>query len=200
MGQRAVAGEASLRGSRRNLTVYAAEVLLSAAAYTLLFILNEQFNPFFWERLGVSWLFLPAGLRLLLVLLCGWPAAVGIMIGGWITGSWMLAEHAWLVPAFGVINGLAPLLAAWLAHRYLGMRLSLANLTPLSLPGLSLLFAAINVLMQQALYLLSGLTPVGELPTALFAMFFGDVTGALVVLFLTSLFFQVHRHLVRGGH
>jgi len=172
---------------------YAAEVVFAAVAYTLLFILNEQFNPFFWERLGVSWLFLPAGLRLLLVLLCGWPAAVGIMIGGWITGSWMLADFPWLVPVFGVVNGLAPLLAAWLAFRHLGIRVSLANLTPLTLVGLSVVFAAINVLLQQALYLLSGLTPVSDLPNAMFSMFFGDVTGALVVLLLTSLVFHAHR-------
>ena len=184
-----------MQGPRREILTYAAEMVFAAAAYTLLFIINEQFNPFFWERLGVSWLFLPAGLRLLLVLLCGWPAAIGIMIGGWITGSWMLADHAWLVPVFGAVNGLAPLLAAWLAFRHLGIRVSLANLTPLNLMGLSLLFAAINVLMQQGLYLLSGLTPVGALPNAMFAMFFGDVTGALVVLFLTSLFLHAHRSL-----
>ena len=176
-----------MQGSRRDFLVYAAEVVFAAAAYILLFILNEQLNPFFWERTGVSWLFLPAGLRLLLVLLCGWPAAVGIMIGGWITGSWMLADYPWLVPLFGVVNGLAPLLAAWSARRHFGIRASLANLTPLNLLGLSLLFAAINALLQQVFYLLSGVTPASDLPAALFAMFFGDVTGALVVLFITSL-------------
>lgn len=184
-----------MQALRRNAAVYSAEVGLSAAAYTLLFVLNEQLNPFFWERTGVSWLFLPAGLRLAVVLVCGWPGALGLVIGGWITGSWMLAAYPWLVPVFGLVNGLAPLVAAWLAKRWFGMLGTLGNLTPLNLLGLSVLFAAINVVMQQALYLGSGITPPGALPGAMLAMFFGDVTGALVVLLASSYGLRLYRNL-----
>jgi len=180
---------------RRDLLVYAAEIALGATAYTLLWLFNEQLNPFFWERVGVSWLFLPAGLRLLLVLVCGWPGGLGLMIGGWITGAWMLSDHPGLVPAFGIINGLAPMVAASLARWQFGVRPSLGNLTPLSLLGLVTLFALTNAVMQQGLYLAAGITPVDALAQAVIAMFFGDLNGALVVLVLTSLAIRCQRAL-----
>lgn len=182
-----------MQGLRRNAVTYTAEVVFAALSYTLLFMLNEQLNPIFWERPGVSWLFLPAGVRLLLVLLCGWPAALGLVVGGWLTGSWMLAEHAGLVPVFGLVNGLTPLAALWVARRGFNVRSGLGNLTPLNLVGLSLLFAAVNVVLLQGFYLAAGLVLPEALPSAMFAMFFGDVTGALVVLVATSMVLRGYR-------
>jgi hypothetical protein len=65
--------------------------------------------------LGVSWIYLPAGLRLFLILIFGLSGAIGIA-----TASFAISYFGVFPPdlvtciGIGLISGFAPLLAKWI--------------------------------------------------------------------------------------
>jgi hypothetical protein len=53
-------------------------VLISALLYSALFFFNDWLTETVKYDLGVSWIYLPAGLRLFLILIFGLAGAIGI--------------------------------------------------------------------------------------------------------------------------
>jgi hypothetical protein len=154
---------------------------LSAAGFYLLFQLNDLlFQQLDYAR-GVSWLFLPSGLRLGLVLLLGFRGAVGVVLGSLLIGldndlHWIEAVLAALV------SGLAPWMALWLSQRTLGLRSDLSNLSPAMLLKMAVVFALISAAAHQLLYLSLGITQ--SFFKSLSVMAIGDLAGTLVVLYV----------------
>jgi hypothetical protein len=63
---------------------WATGFLISALAYAALFYLNAWLTSHLVYGLGVSWIYLPAGLRLFLTLIFGLSGAVGIAIASFL--------------------------------------------------------------------------------------------------------------------
>ena len=55
-------------------------IIACALTYTLLFYLSDWLTAFLEAAPGVNWIYLPAGLRLFLVLIFGLSGAIGISI------------------------------------------------------------------------------------------------------------------------
>lgn len=58
---------------------------------------------------SINWVFLPAGFRIVLVLILGLPGATGIMLGTWYLDQGSLDSQPWLVLLTGVVSGFTPL-------------------------------------------------------------------------------------------
>jgi hypothetical protein len=61
-----------------NTPLFLMGVLISALLYSALFFFNDWVTETLKYDLGVSWIYLPAGLRLLLILIFGLAGAIGI--------------------------------------------------------------------------------------------------------------------------
>jgi hypothetical protein len=57
--------------------------LISAVLFVGFFQLNNWAFSIFEYSEGISWVFLPAGFRVILVLVLGLPGALGLMLGSW---------------------------------------------------------------------------------------------------------------------
>lgn len=129
---------------------------------------------------GVSWVFLPSGLRLALVLLLGGPGAIGVMVGSFCSGlhePTPLAVNA----AASVISGVAPWLAHWICKRSMQIEPNLSNLTARRLLQMALIFSLISAVLHQALYVPTGVSESFIKGSAVMAV--GDFVGCLMVLY-----------------
>lgn len=141
---------------------------------------------------GANWIYLPHGLRMMLVLLFGLAGAVGFTLGAAILGSTLL-----LVPgpslSFDLALAIVPGLAAWLAAgltlkdwpgRYLTVPLAAGRvgIDGRSLILLALVSALLNATGHAAVW---GILTLESTPPMqrFVAMFVGDFLGALVLLY-----------------
>ncbi len=158
-------------------------VLLSAMLFVALFRLNDWLFAALEHSQGVNWIFLPAGLRVALVLVMGLPAAFGILLGNlWLDREhWALASMPSIL-AIGLASGFGPwLVRVWMEKRQL-IDTQLQRLNSASLLHFVLLYAAFNALSHQLIHWVFQ-TP-NTLPWLdVWPMFVGDAIGALVVLY-----------------
>ncbi|WP_321865262.1 MASE1 domain-containing protein [Paraburkholderia tropica] len=131
---------------------------------------------------GVNWIYLPSGVRLLATLLFGADGAIGLLVASW------LVDFLYFFPndpirsiAGGIIATIAPYAVYRIARERYGLRASLTNLTPKRLLVLALAFSVANPLLTNIwLALNDNTTNIGE---RFFAMFVGDLSGAVIVLY-----------------
>lgn len=158
----------------------------SIAGTTVVFVLSlwinqEVFTQSQFVR-GVNWVYLPSGVRLLATLLLGTDGAIGLLLASW------LVDFLYFFPndpirsiAGGIIAAVAPYATYRLAREHYGLQASLVNLTPLRLVALAFAFSVANPLLTNIWLALRGDTQ--RLGERFFAMFVGDLSGALIVLY-----------------
>lgn len=161
-------------------------VAASAAAYLLMFWLNQLVFSSSGFSQGVDWIFLPSGVRLACVLVFLHWGALGVALATTAITWHFQSDGGWLTASVtGLISGFAP----WLAYRgYLkltGMGRDLAQLSSTALVGMAALFAVITASMHQIWYSARGMTE--DLLQSLAVMALGDFVGSLVVLYLLKL-------------
>ena len=156
-------------------------IACSTALYTGFFIVNEAFFSGLEFDIGVNWIFLPAGMRLLCTLLFGLEGAIGLLIGG-------LIVIQFYFPTFDLITGIGAAFitaaAPYLIYRLAltrGLPPSLEKITPKTLSILILIYAIISPLSHQLWFALRGFSP--DFLSAFFAMFVGDLLGTLIVVY-----------------
>lgn len=160
-------------------------VLISLSA--VLFVGFFQLNAWIFASLeyshGISWIFLPAGFRVILVLVLGSSGAVGLMLGSWYIDREMFGGSSEMLAIMnGVVSGFTP----WVILKYLTTRQWLSQqlhaLTTRQLLNTTLVFSGASAITHQLLWL------VMERPNVnpwvdVWPMFFGNVTGALLMLY-----------------
>lgn len=155
---------------------------LTVAAWVVLYRLNTWwFTALDWAD-GVNWIFLPAAVRLLAVLLFGSAGALGLFVGGLFTMSFI--EEAPWPKALGIagVSALAPLMAVGLMLRRLRLPASLCGLGTRDLALLALASAACSVLLHNLYYWFSEQR--GDPLSGLLPMFIGDIVGTVIVVYL----------------
>ena len=140
----------------------------------------------------VSWIFLPAAVRMLAVLLVGWAGVLGLFAGALIALAPMLRTDLPHVLMLATLSSVTPLLAARGLQRLLPVRADLHGMTGRQLLYFGLGGAAANSLVQTAYYALRAhsLKPLG----GLVPMFVGDIVGTVLMLYLLALMLR-HRQL-----
>lgn len=140
----------------------------------------------------VSWVFLPAAVRMLAVLLVGWSGVLGLFAGALITLAPMLGSNLPHALMLATLSSVPPLLAARSLQRLLPVRADLYGMTGRQLLYFGLGGAAANSLVHTAYYALRArsLEPLG----GLVPMFVGDTVGTVLVLYVAALMLR-HRPL-----
>jgi hypothetical protein len=172
-----------MKPSLRTLIETAALVLISAVLFVGFFHVNNWVFSGLEYRHGVNWVFLPAGFRVILVLIMGLPASIGIMLGTWFIDSTGSETSPYVMTLLnGVVSGFTP----WLVMKVLdqGERfgLHLQELTTLKLMEFTLIYAACNAVLHQLSWWLRDHNSI-NLWVDLWPMFIGDAVGALLMLY-----------------
>jgi hypothetical protein len=160
----------------------AAIFVLSAIAYLVCFKLNSWLFSAQYAQ-GVNFIFLPAGVRLLVFLLFGMLGSSGIVVAT-IYLSWQETTGLNDLPGLllvGAISGYAPWIAGWVFSRVETVEVDLNQMSGKQLLQLALLSSLISGSMVQVLRL-SG-APVEEFLSTAFFMAVGDFVGILLMLY-----------------
>lgn len=167
-------------------------ILICALLYWGGFSLNMQLFDKASFSVGVSWIFLPAGLRLLLVLIFGLYGAVGISLASILMG-WnnFFSDDPFTAIASGIISGFSPYLARTLILNKTRLSVSLNNLGPKSLLICIVIFAVISPLLHQLLFYTNGYTD--NFGASLTVMIIGDLIGSLIVVYAAKSFIEIYR-------
>ena len=169
--------------SVRHLVEQTALAFTSAFLFVLFFVLNGWVFSNFAYSDGISWVFLPAGFRVILVLVLGLPGALGLVLGSWFIDSAFVSADTWLLPFLnGLVSGLTP----WLVMKFLQHKGWLAphimSMTAQRLLQMTLIFSAASAISHQLLWWLFE-RPEANILVDVWPMFIGNALGALLMLY-----------------
>jgi hypothetical protein len=157
-------------------------VALSALAYWLMFGLNQWLFSAFDFSTGVSWVYLPSGMRLMLVLLFGaWGASGIVLASAYITvATGYLPADLTTTVVTGLISGFAPWLAWRWCRDFAQLDMDLNNLNGKNLAIVALVFALVSPVLHQLWFAWRGVSADWISATAVMAI--GDWVGTVLVL------------------
>ena len=174
--------------------------VISFLAYGLLFYFNEWLTNQLVFSLGVNWIYLPAGLRLFLTLIFGFPGALGIGIASFLISYFGAFSHDLTVcMGIGLISGFAPYLARIFVLSNLSLEPDLSNLNFPKLVACILIYALLSAGLHQWWFSTMGLENAGGL-NHFFVMFMGDVLGALLLISLIKYCLDLLKKSRRTAH
>lgn len=159
--------------------------LLAATAVTAVWVVLYLFNTWlfaaFAKSASISWIFLPAAVRMLSVMLLGWPGVLGLFAGSMIVCQWVLGLETGDSVARSALSAIGPMLAYLCCRRWLGIADDLRGLRGRQLLVFAFAGAIFNSLPNNLYFYWIGLaeTPFeGVVP-----MFVGDMVGTLLTLY-----------------
>jgi hypothetical protein len=160
--------------------------LVSVLSYAALFYLNDWLTSQLTFGLGVSWIYLPAGLRLFLTLIFGLPAALGIALASFLI-SYLGAFPHELTTCLGVglISGFAPYLARVFVLNNVNISPDLSDLTLPKLLICIVIYAALSAGLHQFWFSIRGLDETGSFKHFM-VMLLGDVLGTVLLIGLVK--------------
>lgn len=159
--------------------------LLVAVLWISTFQLNSVLFADWMRSSFVSFLFLPAGVRLLSILLFEEAALLGLFVGNLYTCHLYHADMS-LASSIGMslISATNPYLALKLSRSLLKTDRLFSELTLTKLIYICVFYASLNSISHNLYFLQLGL--INELQHNLLAMFIGDFVGCLLTLFVFS--------------
>ena len=162
-----------------------ATAVTSGILFSLSFRLNQFFDEQFVYSAGISLLFLPAGVKLLAVLVGRLPAIIGLLVVGVYLGTGIWPDKPMTsIVYFAVVSLMTYPIAAFGLMHVLHIRQDLSNLRYHHIVWLSLAASVLNGVAHNWLYLSQGVTLSEDLWQKSAAMAFGDFMGCFVVVAL----------------
>ena len=157
-------------------------IALTAVAYTVLYLLNSKFDALFSLTDHVSWVFLPSGLMLLLVLLFVELGAIGIVLASlWISSQYQTNPDWFVLVGGSLISGLGPLIARKICVDRLLLDVNLSSLTTTTLLTVAIIFSVISAVLHQLLFTWRGHTE--DFIEHVATMAVGNFIGTIIVLY-----------------
>ena len=173
---------------------------ISAVSYTLLFYLNAWLTNTLVFSLGVSWIYLPAGLRLFLTLIFGLPGALGIAVASFLISYYGDFPHELtLCIGVGLISGFAPYLARYFVFTNLRLESDLSNLNFPKLIACILMYSLFSAGLHQWWFSVMTLEDAGSI-NHFVVMFIGDVLGSLLLISLIKCCLDLPRKIRGTAH
>lgn len=155
--------------------------LFSACIYYLAYLSSYQLSAYFEFSHATSWVYLPSGVRLLLVLILMESGAVGVFLGtlgiDYLVNQSNDHLYNWIT---AMIAGVSAYLGLLVAHQWLKLKEDLARMKSGQLMGVCLTFSVISPLMHQTWYTLRGETE--AFWSSALVMSIGDLGGSIIVL------------------
>jgi hypothetical protein len=159
---------------------------VSAIAYSGLFFINDWLTMHLTYGLGVSWIYLPAGLRLFLTLIFGLSGALAIAIASFLISYFgQFSTELTTCIGVGLISGFAPYLARFFVLSNVNILSDLSNLTLQKLAICTLIYASLSAGLHQWWFALRGLDEAGSLNHFL-VMVTGDILGTVILIGLVK--------------
>lgn len=163
-------------------------VLASAALWAASNAANAYLMSYTGFSEGIDLIYLPAGFRLVIVLLFGVWGALGILLSN---PLFFLAEFgsgsATQVIINSLICGFAPYLTVKVFCRAAGIQESLMQLKPIHLPLLALAVSIVTPLLLNLFFIGTGLKEPDDFFVNMMAMVTGDFLGCLFLIVLVRL-------------
>lgn len=160
-------------------------LVVAGMAFSLSFRLNQLLDDHFVYAPGISLLFIPAGVKLLLVLVGRLPAVIGILIVSVYLGSGIWPDKSMLtVFNFAFVSLMTYPLATYVVMRLLGIRRDLHNLRYWHIVALSLAASILNGIVHNIDYVIEGVIDSESQWSNTVAMILGDFLGCFVVVSL----------------
>lgn len=172
----------SLLASLRTALIHSVSV---AMIWLFFYHFNAWAFAYFEHNPNVSWVFLPAGIRLLAVFVFGWSGVLGLFVGSIATNENDVDAY---VIGLSSISALAPMLAVIICRWSLAIPKSLIGLTGLQLLVFAITGAMTNSFLSQ-LYFYTPNTSI-LLPQNFVPMFVGDILGTLIIFFIIAKLIQ----------
>ena len=169
-------------------------MVVSALLYAVLFFANDWITQYLEAAPGVNWIYLPAGLRLFLVLIFGLSGALGIVISSVLITLYRDMGDAYLsIIGIGLISGLSPLLARYLTIRNLKISPDLSNLNLPIIAACIVIFALISSSLHQLWFWLMDI-PSGSFPNTI-VMITGNILGAVLLIALIKVGIDLYKRI-----
>ncbi len=160
-------------------------VLVVALAWFALFELNAWLFSRIHLTGFISWIFLPAAIRMLAVMVGGWTGTLGLFLGAILTNLSLLKYEPFNIVMLAGLSALGPLVAFNLCTRWLKLPRDLAGLHHSQLLVFAVAGAILNTFPHNLYFYFTGLSP--DAWSGIVPMFVGDLVGTLIVLYLASL-------------
>ncbi len=168
--------------------------LLSIAASAVLYFgfyqLNAHLFSAFQLHAGASWIFLPAGLRLICTLVLGGEGAIGLLLASLLI-VWLGFPVDLLT---GIVAAALSAAAPYLTYRgalLAGLPATLERLTAGGLGVLAVAYALMNATLHSLWYQLRGIHP--SFLDGWITMFVGDLVCTLIVVYALKLLLALLR-------
>lgn len=157
--------------------------LISGALYGGLFFINESLTANLQYGIGVNWVYLPAGLRLFLILIFGLAGAVGIALASFAISFFSAFPPDLLTcVGIGIVSGFAPYLAKWVVVSNVDISKDLSNLSIQKILLCIGVYALMSAGLHQWWFITRGLDS-GSV-NHFIVMFVGDVAGSILLIAL----------------
>jgi hypothetical protein len=180
------------------LQLFLMGVLISALLYSALFFFNDWITETVKYDLGVSWIYLPAGLRLFLILIFGLAGAIGIAAASFaISYFGVFPTDLLTCIGIGLISGFAPLFAKWVVVSNTYISNDLSNLSMQKILLCIVIYALMSSGFHQYWFMLRDLES-GSINHFL-VMFAGDVAGSILLIALIKYGIDLMRRRVPRG-
>ena len=168
--------------------------LIAALIYFLSYLSSYQLSALYEFSHATSWVYLPSGVRLLLVLVLMELGAIGILLGTLAIDYYLhlSQDHAYNWITASVAGGSA-YLGLKLAQRGLKLRDDLHRLNQWQLIQVCLIFSVVSPLMHQTWYWIHGDTEHFWFSAGVMAL--GDLGGSVIVLGALYWALQLYRAL-----
>jgi len=175
----------SLSGAGRALEIrQIVPALLIALAWIVLYKANFWLFASAEVNSHISWIFLPACLRIVAVMVWRGAGAAGLWMGALFTSSIWSGGPVVNELLGATISALAPVLAVTFCTEWLGLNSRLEGLKARHVLQFALTGALANTLLQNFYFYMSGMQP--SLIEGMLPMLIGDLVGTLVVLYGVS--------------
>lgn len=163
--------------------VHAAFVIVSGVMWVAVWLLNKYLFNAAQVATGISLIYIPAGFRLLIILVFGIWGSLGIFLFEPLIYfvEFPTGTLGQILMTAG-ISAFSPLLVATVFCRMAGIRDSLTELKPRHLPIIAFAMALVTPLLFNIFFVLSGQHPAEHFARDYLAMATGDFFGCLLVI------------------
>ena len=158
-------------------------------SFFVFFLVNQSVFENFSVSENISWIFLPAGLRLFFILVYRHQALVGLFLGSLLAAVHLTQET--LSPftlCLALVSTLNPLFALYAAEKWSShFSLTLENLNLEAMMSLAIVQAFFCTTLHHLIFLGFGKTLHENFLGELLTMFFGDLFGIIIMMGLLTL-------------
>jgi len=173
-------------GLKDQSQVFFYETLLSGTTFAVFYMLNLQISGSITPIYGAQWIFLPAGIRLLLTLVFPISGPLGIGLAAFLLAYFFRLPGQFITAlGIGVTVGLSPYISRKIAVRQLNILPDLSNISITKIFFCTLVFSSISALLHHSWFVYR------DLRSPSFNGFWVEFVGNTVGTFLVLSFFKI---------